>query len=521
MAGKQSGGAASLVRALPGLSSALASETHSGYLRVAESGSNLFYVFVEREDGAADSPIIVWGQGGPGCSSMLGLFTEFGPWRPLSGSKLVPNDKSWTKVASVLFIDSPAGAGYSFTSGKPRRTDDENSAQDFVAALSLFFEMHPEKSNVPFYLASESYGGHFVPQQADLLLNAPNLAHLSKRFAGIMLGNPYVSWESADLAFAHTLWGRQLVSAPLWREFETKRCSLFGVYTAASYPIECLTLLEAVIAQKDAGIPYTLNPYDLIDPTCSSGSYQSRRVMQLPSAGRNATFRNSARGRELLRGSIDVNTHQDPCVEFYLVAYLNRPDVLEALHVDKSAPAWVQCSDELFYNWPSADSHTDTTKLLLKVVQQTRGSPFRTLVFSGDADGVCPTIGTQNFIWNLAAAVPRRAVEVWEPWLDSTNQTGGFVAKFEGQFSFATVHAAGHMVAGTQPLRALSLVTAFLAGNNQLFANSSSFTIESSASSAQVLSPSESFSIAVAIIAVTAIGLLLFVAGMQRVGSKR
>jgi carboxypeptidase C (cathepsin A) len=57
----------------------LASNWYSGYIDVTETKS-LHYVFIESLDKPASDPLIVWLQGGPGCSSMYGLLMESGPF---------------------------------------------------------------------------------------------------------------------------------------------------------------------------------------------------------------------------------------------------------------------------------------------------------------------------------------------------------------------------------------------------------------------------------------------------------
>jgi carboxypeptidase C (cathepsin A) len=52
---------------------------YSGYLPVTDTKS-LHYVYVESETNVANDPVLIWFNGGPGCSSLLGAFQENGPW---------------------------------------------------------------------------------------------------------------------------------------------------------------------------------------------------------------------------------------------------------------------------------------------------------------------------------------------------------------------------------------------------------------------------------------------------------
>jgi carboxypeptidase C (cathepsin A) len=108
------------ITALPGLPSDFPGfKMFSGHIQLdeAETGVKgdraLFYWFVESQNDPAKDPLVLWSNGGPGCSGLGGFMTEQGPFRPTADGKLEMNAHAWNKIANVVFIEQPAGVGFS------------------------------------------------------------------------------------------------------------------------------------------------------------------------------------------------------------------------------------------------------------------------------------------------------------------------------------------------------------------------------------------------------------------------
>lgn len=131
----------------------------------------LFYWFVECQKDPDDAPLILWTNGGPGCSGLAGFLTENGPFRVgYNGTSLVHNTHSWNKLANMVFIEQPAGVGFSHYSAGHFEYSDQQCATDNRMFIMKFFERYPALQNHPFYLSSESYGGHYLPTLAKELV---------------------------------------------------------------------------------------------------------------------------------------------------------------------------------------------------------------------------------------------------------------------------------------------------------------------------------------------------------------
>jgi carboxypeptidase C (cathepsin A) len=114
-------------------------------------------------------PVILWFNGGPGCSSMLGFFQEHGPYVLEDGAETFhENEYSWNKEASTFYIESPAGVGYSVCPDpKECIWTDNNTAADNLIAVVNMFKKFPELLANDFYISGESYAGIYVPYLAN------------------------------------------------------------------------------------------------------------------------------------------------------------------------------------------------------------------------------------------------------------------------------------------------------------------------------------------------------------------
>ncbi|KAM3372946.1 hypothetical protein ACQJBY_019725 [Aegilops geniculata] len=169
--------APTLVTSLPGFDGALPFRLETGYVTVDEEhGSELFYYFIESEGDPRHDPVLLWLTGGDRCSVLSALLFEMGPLRfviePYDGAagtvpRLHYHPYSWTKAASVLFVDSPVGAGFSF-SRDPRGYDvgEVSSSLQLKTFLTKWFTEHPDFLSNHFYVGGDSYAGKIVPNVA-------------------------------------------------------------------------------------------------------------------------------------------------------------------------------------------------------------------------------------------------------------------------------------------------------------------------------------------------------------------
>lgn len=205
---------------LPGLTYNLNFRQYSGYL-TGVPGNYLHYWLVESQSNPISDPLVLWLNGGPGCSSLMGLLSELGPFHPNpDGKTLFDNAYSWNKGANILFIESPRNVGFSVQDTSVNNDtiyNDEKTAWDVYLALKDFFSAYPEYSGRSFYVTGESYGGVYVPTLTSLLIDEIQAGRFPQlNLVGMAVGNGELSAiqqinSVIHMLYFHGLYGKEFV----------------------------------------------------------------------------------------------------------------------------------------------------------------------------------------------------------------------------------------------------------------------------------------------------------------------
>ncbi|KAF8694268.1 hypothetical protein HU200_038406 [Digitaria exilis] len=431
------GAAADRIRRLPGQPEVSFGQ-YSGYVSVDDAGKRaLFYYFVEAEVDPASKPLVLWLNGGPGCSSLgVGAFSENGPFRP-SGQVLVKNEYSWNKEANVIYLETPAGVGYSYSSDSAyyQGVDDKMTAMDNMVFLQRWLQKFPQYKGRDLYIAGESYAGHYIPQLAEVMVEY-NKKDKIFNLKGLALGNPVLEFKTDFNSRAEYFWSHGLISDATYRVF-TSVCN-YSRYVTEYYGGSLSPLCARVMNQVTRETSRFVDKYDVtLDVCLSSVLSQSLALTPRQQAGQR----------------IDV------CVEDETVRYLNRRDVQAALHarlvgVDK----WAVCSSVLEYELLNLQIPT------INIVGSLVKSGIRVLVYSGDQDSVIPLTGSRTLVQNLAHDMGLKTTTPYRVWFEG-QQVGGWTQVYGGgTLSFATIRGASHEAPFSQPGRSLVLFRAFLQG---------------------------------------------------------
>ncbi|XVE97453.1 hypothetical protein REPUB_Repub03eG0021100 [Reevesia pubescens] len=370
---------------------------------------------------------------GPGCSSVAyGASEEIGPFRINKiSSSLYLNKYSWNTEANILFLESPAGVGFSYTNTSSNLKDsgDNRTAQDALTFLIRWMSRFPQYKHREFYIAGESYAGHYVPQLVKKIHDY-NKAYSRPiiNLKGFIVGNAVTDNYHDGIGTVTFWWSHSMISDRTYKAI-IKYCN----FTAEKSSEKC-----------DDAVSYAMNnefgdidQYSIYTPSCLVLTNNSARHIRL----KNTLLHRRVSG-------------YDPCTENYAEKYYNRPDVQKAMHANTTGIPykWTACSDVLIKNWKDSDNS------ILPIYKELIAAGLRIWVYSGDTDSVVPVTATRFSLSHLNLHIKTP----WYPWY-SGNQVGGWTEVYEG-LTFATVRGAGHEVPLFQPRRALILFRSFLAG---------------------------------------------------------
>ncbi|KAG9290581.1 hypothetical protein G9A89_020951 [Geosiphon pyriformis] len=398
---------------------------YSGYFNVDEKKHFFFWFFESRNDPIND-PIVLWLNGGPGCSSLTGLFFELGPCTVNSeGSDTVINPSSWNNNATIIFLDQPMNVGYSYGSGVSNTLA---ASKDVYAFLQIFFNQFPEYAKLDFHIAGESYAGHYIPAIAAEINNnnegksawiqstkPKQLKHIN--LDSILIGNglvdPLVQYEYYPNMACNSTYGPILDEATcdkMRQAYPTCARLINNCYKSQNV-FNCLP--ASVYCNKELIQPYQAsgqNPYDV---------------------------RKKCEGNNLCYPILSA-----------IENYLNKPAIMAELGAEVNG--YKSCNMEVNFRFQMAGDwmrpfHLSIPPLLANKV--------RVLIYAGDADFICNWFG--NLAWANQLEWPGKAgfnSAENKDWIieDGGEVLAGKVKSHQG-FTFIQIYEAGHMTPYDQP----------------------------------------------------------------------
>ncbi|KAI3526436.1 hypothetical protein L1887_05689 [Cichorium endivia] len=459
-----------IVTQLPGFTGTIPSKHYAGYVTLNENhGKKMYYYYVLSERDPSKDPVVLWLNGGPGCSSFDGFVYEHGPFnfeKTKGMPKLHLNPYAWNKVSNMIFLDSPVGVGMSYSRNRSDYvTSDTLTAFDSHKFLLEWFKLYPEYVSNPFYIAGESFAGIYIPILSDQVMKGlDNGDKPTLNFKGYIIGNGLcddVFDGNAFITFAH---GMGLISDGMFED-ATKECK--GKFYKPPN-LKCEFQLDKVDQHLDS-----LNMYNILIPCFHDKKKIRHENTKLPMSFRNLgeterplPVRTRMFGRawpfkavvkagyvpswpELLNSTQNVPCSDDSVA----TTWLNNETVRKAIHADPIGKAgkWEICTSRIKYN-------TDTGSML-DYHKNLTARGYRALIFSGDHDLCVPYTGSEAWTRSLGYKV----IDEWRSW-KVDGQVAGYIQGYDKNLTFLTVKGSGHTVPEYKPKQALAFYSRWLEG---------------------------------------------------------
>eukprot|EP00744_Colponema_vietnamica_P000910 GILI01001568.1.p1 GENE.GILI01001568.1~~GILI01001568.1.p1 ORF type:complete len:481 (+),score=142.23 GILI01001568.1:42-1484(+) len=424
-------------------------EQITGFINVNSTyNKNYFYWAFGPRSNRTDAPVILWMTGGPGCSSTLAALIENGPCHiDMTTGAQVNNPYGWNNDAYLIYIDQPAGVGFSTSDAAGYDNNEAEVSEDMYWFLQDFFAANPNfiGNNNDFFIVGESYGGHFAPATAHKVFernqqSSTNPAYTYLPLTGLAVGNgltaPYIQYKYyPELAYD---WCIKILGYPCVSQAQAQQMN-------ASIP-SCMSAIDACMQNAD-------------DFNCGLASTICNNAMLAP-------YENTG---------LNVYDIRKPCIGdlcydmTQIINFMNLPQTQADFGVPQQS--WTPCSmtvNQAFTDdwWQRFDGYVAD---MLNGAGAAGTKPLRVMIYAGDMDFICNWIGnkawTLNLEWtqkaqfNVAADLPFSLSAGSSPVATIRSIPG---ATGPIQFTFAQVYNAGHMVPMDQPAAIYSLLDRFV-----------------------------------------------------------
>jgi len=388
--------------------------SHTGFITVnKEHNSNIYFWYVPAKTNAEKAPVVLWLQGGPGGSSLFGLFVENGPYSVDASADLHERDVAWTHDFNMLYIDQPVGTGYSFTGDDAGfATNEDEVARDLHETLRQFYLIFPELLNNDFYITGESYAGKYIPSLG-YEIHTKNQESDSVRIPlkGMAIGDGLVD------PIHQWFYGEFLYQNGFIDEMDKEELN--------DMSDEAVKLLQEGTQESNLKATLLFNQMMAL--------FQERTGLNDP-----FNFNNDIQ-------PVDFNYYQD---------FLDKPEVRKSIHVGNLTYHNVSMDAYKHLFMDFAFSVADKVAVLLD-------NDYKMMIYNGQVDVIVTHPGTEKFIrnmnWKDKDQYNVAGRDIWRV----EGRVAGYVREV-GTLKRVVVRKAGHILSYDQPQTACDMITRFI-----------------------------------------------------------
>ncbi|KAI0771520.1 peptidase S10 serine carboxypeptidase [Trametes elegans] len=414
---------------------------YTGYLDVDYGAKHLFFYFFESRRDPATDDVMMWINGGPGCSSATGLLMELGPcnidMNNSSSNGTVWNPYSWNAEANIFFLDQPVGVGFSYADYGETVETTEDAAKSVHAFLTIFFETFSDFKGRPLHLSGESYGGRYLPTFASYVYDQNQIAKAEGRdtlnLTSVIIGNgdtdPYILYTGIY-------------------EIECGTAALDVPFQQIS---TCVRMKIALPRCQKGLENNCVDHFDAIDCKAALDFCESELTSAYEASGRNYYDVSKQCLGEGDLCYLEVGVIKD---------YLNQRSIRTLIGAEESPFNFTSCSSDVGRRF---GSHLDKYAVPAKYhVAGLLERGVRVLIYAGTYDWQCNWVANKLWLDKLEwTGASRYNAADFRDWVVDGHKAGE--TKSAGPLTFATVRGAGHMVPHDKPAEAQAMVSRWLA----------------------------------------------------------
>ncbi|ORX38007.1 putative KEX1 protein precursor [Kockovaella imperatae] len=399
--------------------------------------AELYFLMVKARRSAGRQRLVLWFNGGPGCSSFDGALMEIGPFRTVPADQTTSGkvelklvEGGWEEFATVVFIDQPPGTGFSYVPTNGYLHELDQGSQHLITFLKNLYKVFPELKGLDTYLCGESFAGQYIPYFADALIKNPPQGFNMK---GIAIGNGWIDPIRQYPAYAHFAYEKGLLKegskdAEKLEERLSRCMEEMERYTdPMNTPINigvCQSVMDAVtepFTQELNGKRMCMNIYDV------------RLQDEYPACG--------------------MNWPPD-LTEVY--SFLRSPEVIRSLHAEKKDTAWTECSGRV-----GAELRLRTSTASVVYLPTILEAGVEVLIFAGADDLICNYKGQEEMIQNMRwKGVDGWGNSTFMDWSMNGTKVGQWVNT--RNLTYAKILDSSHMVGFDKPHVTNDMITRFM-----------------------------------------------------------
>ncbi|KIW64375.1 hypothetical protein PV04_09314 [Phialophora macrospora] len=468
---------------------------------------NTFFWFIEARQLPETAPLSIFINGGPGSSSMVGLFQEVGPCQVVEVANgqlgTTARDWGWDRSSNIVFIDQPVQVGFSydvltnsslnlleettvspptsgpntqpaytflngtFGSGNPSfsANTSQTAAHSMWHFLQTFLTSFPQyntalrteavEPTAEIHLFTESYGGKYGPATGEFFQSQN-----ARRRTDVEFANSTIDVTLKSLGIING-WIDLFTQTPFHPAFayentyginaisQLQELNALSAYNGATGCQQQTSDCRALEANLD---PLGWGNDTMVNQVCSQAQLYCQSYVVGPYTGS---------GRSIYDISQAV---LDPFPNALYLEYLNQLSVQEALGVSVN---YTQDSTAVFQAFSATGDYARDG-----IIQDLVGllnSGVRVALIYGDRDYICNWLGGEAISFAIAAA----AGSTYDPWyaagyapiVANRSYIGGVVREF-GNLSFSRIYDAGHLVPAYQPETAFTIFSRVIEGTD-------------------------------------------------------